>query len=55
MKRLEPVQKVWTALEAEMSNALERTRTALVIKNVQYNVGLQDADFSRRALEAGGK
>jgi outer membrane lipoprotein-sorting protein len=55
VKRLEPVQKVWTALEAEMSNALERTRTALVIKNVQYNVGLQDADFSRRALEAGGK
>jgi hypothetical protein len=53
--RLERVQNIWTALEAEMSNLLERTRTTLRIQKIEYNVGLKDVDFSRRMLEAGAK
>lgn len=53
--RLDRIQGIWTALQAEMSNQLERTRTTLDIRNIEYNVGLKDAEFSRRALEAGAK
>jgi hypothetical protein len=55
VKRLEPVQKIWTALQAEMDNRLEHTRTTLDIRTIEYNIGLKDAEFSRRALEAGAK
>lgn len=55
VKRLEKVQNVWTTLEAEMVNRLDRTRTTLAIGRIDYNVGLKDAEFSRRALEAGAK
>lgn len=55
VKRLAPVQSIWTALEAEMSNRLERTRTTLAMGKIEYNVGLKDAEFSRRALEAGAR
>ena len=55
VKRMERVQNIWTSLEAEMSNLLERTRTTLVISSIEYNVGLKDAEFSRRALEAGAR
>jgi hypothetical protein len=53
--RLERVQDIWTTLQAEMSNLLERTRTTLGITEIEYNVGLKDAEFSRRALEAGAR
>ena len=55
VRRLEQVQGIWTALDAEMSNALEQTRTELVVETSEYNVGLKDADFSRRELERGIK
>ena len=55
VKRLEKVQDIWTTTEAEMVNRLDRTRTTLVIGRIDYNVGLKDAEFSRRALEAGAK
>jgi hypothetical protein len=55
VKRLDRVQNIWTVLEAEMSNLAERTRTTLRIERIEYNVGLKDADFSRRQLEAGAR
>jgi len=55
VKRLASVQDIWTVLEAEMSNRLERTRTTLAIQKIEYNVGLKDEAFSRRALEAGAR
>jgi hypothetical protein len=51
--RLEQVEGIWTAMDAEMTNALEKTRTELVIENADYNVGLKEADFSRRELARG--
>lgn len=51
--RLERVSGIWTVLDSEMSNLLDRTRTALRIEKIQYNVGLADAEFSRRELERG--
>jgi hypothetical protein len=53
VRRLEQVEGVWTAMDAEMTNALEKTRTELVIDRVDYDVGLKEADFSRRELERG--
>ncbi len=55
VKRLDRVQNIWTALDVEMSNLLDHTRTTLRIEKIEYNVGLADADFSRRQLEAGAK
>ncbi|HSL23479.1 MAG TPA: outer membrane lipoprotein-sorting protein [Vicinamibacterales bacterium] len=49
--RLEQVSGIWTALEAEMANALDRTRTTLKIDRIEYNVGLGEAEFTRRKLE----
>jgi hypothetical protein len=53
VKRLQKVQGIWTVLEAEMSNVIDRTRTLLRFENIEYNVGLSDAQFSRRELERG--
>lgn len=53
--RLDRVQNIWTTLQAEMSNGLAKTRTTLAISKIEYNVGLKDAEFSRRALEAGAR
>jgi hypothetical protein len=55
VRRLEQVQGIWTAMDAEMSNALEKTRTELAVEKSEYNVGLREADFSRRELERGIK
>jgi hypothetical protein len=51
--RLEKADGIWTVLEAEMANDLDRTRTRLRVDSIEYNVGLTDAQFSRRELEAG--
>ena len=51
VKRLEQVQGIWTAMDSEMSNALEKTRTELTIEKTEYNVGLKESDFTRRELE----
>ena len=55
VRRLEQVDGIWTAMEAEMTNALEKSRTTLVIESTDYNVGLNEAAFSRRELERGGR
>lgn len=53
VKRLERVENIWTVLESEMSNLLERTRTELIVESIDYNVLLFEEDFSRRELERG--
>lgn len=53
VRRLERVKGIWTVMDAEMTNDLERTRTELAIERVDYNVGLKESDFSRRELERG--
>ena len=55
VRRLEQIEGIWTAMDAEMSNALDKTRTELTIEKVDYNAGLKEADFSRRELERGAK
>jgi hypothetical protein len=51
VRRLEQVKGIWTAMDAEMTNTLEKSRTELTIDRVEYNVGLKEGDFSRRELE----
>ncbi len=51
VRRLEQIEAIWTVMESEMTNALEKTRTELVVESTDYNVGLKEADFSRRELE----
>jgi hypothetical protein len=53
VRRLESVERIWTVMESHMTNALENTRTELVVEKADYDVGLQESDFSRRALERG--
>jgi hypothetical protein len=53
VRRLEPIEAIWTVMESEMTNTLEKTRTELVVESTDYNVGLKEADFSRRELERG--
>ena len=51
VRRLEQVKGIWTAMDAGMTNTLEKSRTELAIDSVEYNVGLKESDFSRRELE----
>ena len=53
VRRLEQLEGVWTVMEADITNAIEKTRTELVIEKMDYNVGLKEADFGRRELERG--
>ena len=53
MRRLEQIEGIWTVMESEMTNALEKTRTELVVETIDYNVGLKESDFSRRELGDG--
>jgi hypothetical protein len=51
VRRLEQIEGIWTVMDSEMTNALEKTRTELVVEAADYNVGLKETDFSRRELE----
>ena len=53
VKRLERIQGVWTVMDSSMANDLEQTRTELAIEKIEYNTGVKEDAFSRRALEAG--
>jgi len=52
VRRVEQVEGIWTVMDSEMTNGIEKTRTELVVESTDYNVGLKEADFSRRELEA---
>jgi Outer membrane lipoprotein-sorting protein len=51
VRRLEQIETIWTVMESEMTNAIEKSRTELVVESMDYNVGLKEAAFSRRELE----
>ena len=55
VRRLEQIEGIWTAMDAEMTTALEKSRTALTIERADYDVGLKEADFTRRELERGAR
>jgi len=51
VRKLRQIEGIWTVMDSEMRDALERSRTELAIDSIDYNVGLKEADFSRRELE----
>ena len=51
VRRLDQIEGIWTVMDSEMVNSLEKTRTELAVESMDYDVGLKDADFSRRELE----
>jgi hypothetical protein len=51
VRRIEQSGGIWTVMDSEMVNALEKTRTELTVDAVKYNVGLKESDFTRRELE----
>jgi hypothetical protein len=53
VRRLERIDDIWTALLVVVANERDRTRTELETTSVRYNVGLTEAEFSRRRLEQG--
>jgi hypothetical protein len=48
---LRQIDGIWTAMAVSMANSVQRTRTELTVTSAQYNVGLTDSAFTRRALE----
>lgn len=52
-KRVEKVDGYWTVTSMTMSDALEGTRTDLVVEKAEYDIGLKADDFSRVQLERG--
>ena len=55
VRRLQQVQAIWTVFQSVMTNDLDKTRTELEVETIEYNVGLAEDAFSRRALESGGR
>jgi hypothetical protein len=53
VRRLQQIDGIWTAMDIEMTNAIEQSRTGMIIEAIDYNVGLKESDFSRRELERG--
>jgi hypothetical protein len=53
VRRIEQVENIWTVMDSEITNALEKSRTELTVERADYNVGLKEVDFSRRELERG--
>ncbi len=51
VKRLEQIDGIWTVLSLSVENERDRTQTELDTTSIEYNVGLTDADFTRRQLE----
>ncbi len=55
LRRVERIDGIWTAMDVVMTNEVQKTRTELVVTAARYNIGLAEADFSRRALEQGAR
>jgi hypothetical protein len=51
VRRIDQIKGIWTVMDSDMVNALEKTRTELMVTSADYNVGLKEGDFSRRELE----
>ncbi len=52
-RKVERVDGYWTVTSMTMSDALEGTRTDLIVDKAEYDVGLKPEDFSRVRLERG--
>lgn len=52
-RRIEKTDGYWTVTAMTMADALEGTRTELVVEKAEYDVGLKADDFSRVQLERG--
>jgi hypothetical protein len=50
LSRIENVQGIWTARHLEMTDLRRNSRTILRIEKLQYNVPMQDDDFTVQAL-----
>jgi hypothetical protein len=55
VRRLDRIDGVWTVMDLVMTNETQQTRTELTVTSAKYNIGLTEADFSRRVLEQGGR
>jgi hypothetical protein len=55
VRRLDRIDGIWTATDLVMVNESLRTRTELTVTRARYNVGLTEADFTRRVLEQGAR
>jgi hypothetical protein len=55
VRRLQQVQGIWTVFDSSMTNDLDRTRTDLTVEKIEYNAGLKEDAFTRRALEGAGR
>ena len=53
VRKLDRIEGIWTVMDSEMTNVSEKTSTGLTVERADYNVGLKEADFSRRELERG--
>jgi hypothetical protein len=51
VKSLSRVDGIWTVFSLAVANERDKTRTELETTSIRYNVGLSEADFSRRQLE----
>ena len=51
VSRLQQAQGIWTVMASAMTNGLDQTRTDLAIEKIEYNTGLKEDAFTRRALE----
>jgi len=55
VRKLDRIDGIWTVVDLAVVNERDRTRTELTLTSVRYNTGLTEDDFSRRALEQGGR
>jgi len=53
IKEFDQIEGFWTILETEMHNVQRNHRTVMTIKNVQYNTGIRDNQFTERAMTLG--
>lgn len=54
-RKIEKIDGYWTVTSMTMTDALERTRTDLIVEKAEYDVGLKPEDFSRVQLERGSR
>jgi outer membrane lipoprotein-sorting protein len=53
INEFDQIDGFWTILETEMHNVQRNHRTVMTIKNVQYNTGIRDNQFTERAMTLG--
>ena len=51
VQKLDKINGIWTVLEHSMENHKTAHKTLIKVKDVQYNKGVPDKRFERRALK----